>query len=169
MGPGSGLGRGRLASRPMAKVLIVADDPHVRAEVRSVLGEPDDEVLELTEGLAVTPTVKAHPVDLVVVDLQVGNMGGMAACLDLRLESSAGRMPHVPVLMLLDRRADVHLARRSGAEGFLVKPLDPIRLRRAVQAVLRGETYFDRSYEPVPTLVAPPAIRADAGSGAPPG
>ncbi len=39
------------------------------------------------------------------------------------------------VLMLLDRRADVFLARRSGAEGFLVKPLDPQRVRAAVRAL----------------------------------
>ena len=45
--------------------------------------------------------------------------------------------------MLLDRIADVHLAKRSGADGWLVKPLDPLRLRRAVRAVLRGDTYHE--------------------------
>ena len=40
--------------------------------------------------------------------------------------------------MLLDRRPDVFLARRSGAEGWLVKPLDPIRLRRATAALLEN-------------------------------
>ena len=56
--------------------------------------------------------------------------------------------------MLLDRRADVFLARRSGAEGWLLKPLDPIRLRRAVAALLAGGTYHDDSYLPSPVLVA---------------
>ena len=87
--------------------------------------------------------------EIAVVDLQIGNMGGMAVCLDLRLEESGGRVPHVPVLMLLDRRADVFLARRSAAEGWLVKPLDPIRLRRAIDAVLAGGEYHDNSYLPV--------------------
>jgi DNA-binding response OmpR family regulator len=50
--------------------------------------------------------------------------------------------------MLLDRRPDVFLARRSGAEGFLVKPLDPQRLRSAVRALLRGEEYEDESLRP---------------------
>ena len=68
--------------------------------------------------------VAEHLPDLAVIDLQIGNMGGMAACLDLRLEDGAGRLAHVPVLMLLDRQADVFLARRSGADGWLVKPLD---------------------------------------------
>ena len=61
----------------------------------------------------------------------------------LRLDESTGRVPHVPLLMLLDRFADVHLARRSGADGWLVKPLDPLRLRRAVRAVIRGGTYHE--------------------------
>ena len=58
--------------------------------------------------------------------------------------------------MLLDRRPDVFLARRSGAEGWLVKPLDPIRLRRAVTALLDGGTYYDESYTPLPSVVAAP-------------
>ena len=45
--------------------------------------------------------------------------------------------------MLLDRVADVHLAQRCGADGWLVKPLDPLRLRRAVQAVAAGGTYHE--------------------------
>jgi DNA-binding NarL/FixJ family response regulator len=52
-------------------------------------------------------------------------------------------------LILLDRRADVFLARRSAAEGWLVKPLDPIRIRRASRAVLEGGTFHDESYKPL--------------------
>jgi DNA-binding NarL/FixJ family response regulator len=77
-------------------------------------------------------------------------MGGMAICLDLHLEESGGRIPHVPVVILLDRRPDVFLARRSAAEGWLVKPLDPLRIRRAVQAVLDDGTFYDESYKPLP-------------------
>jgi DNA-binding NarL/FixJ family response regulator len=76
----------------------------------------------------------------------------MAVCLELRLEESYLDIPHVPVLMLLDRRPDVFLARRSGAEGWLVKPLDPLRIRRATRALIAGETYHDESYQPVPVL-----------------
>ena len=41
--------------------------------------------------------------------------------------------------MLLDRQADVFLARRSGADGWVVKPLDAFTLRRAATAILEGE------------------------------
>lgn len=135
----------------MADVLIASDEEWVRAEVRSVLStRPDLGVREVTTGAQVLSAVRqAHPA-LVVVDLQIGNMGGMAVCLDLRLEESGGRVGHVPVLMLLDRRPDVFLARRAGAEGWVVKPLDPMRLRRAITAVLEGRTYEDVSYLPDP-------------------
>ena len=84
---------------------------------------------------------RREPFDIAMLDLQIGSMGGMAVTMSLRLDESSGRLPHVPVLMLLDRVADVHLAKRSGADGWLVKPLDPLRLRRAVRAVTAGEPY----------------------------
>ena len=133
----------------MPDVLIATDAPWMRDAVESVLSGPDVTVRHVATGSAVRAAVYERAPDIAVVDLQIGNMGGMAVCLDLRLEESGGRVPHVPVLMLLDRRADVFLARRSAAEGWLVKPLDPIRLRRAIDAVLAGGEYHDNAYLPV--------------------
>jgi DNA-binding response OmpR family regulator len=135
-------------------IVVASDAPSVRAGITAVVGEPGTEVVELNSGYSVAKAVAEHDPDLVVVDLQMGNMGGMAVCLDLRLEESYGNLPHVPVLMLLDRRADVFLARRSGAEGWLVKPLDPIRVRRATSALLDGRAFHDQSFLPVPVLVS---------------
>jgi len=115
-----------------------------------VIVSPDVTVDEIAQGAAVRAAVEDDAPDLVILDLQIGNMGGMAVCLDLRLEEGAGRLPHVPVLMLLDRRADVFLARRSDAEGWLVKPLDPIRLGKAVRTLLAGGTFHDEAYKPQP-------------------
>lgn len=130
-------------------MLIASDSPGLRAEVRSVLGR-DDVVRELEAGQQVVPAAHERRPDLVVLDFQIGTMGGMATCLELRLEESGGRLEHIPVLLLLDRRADVFLAKRSNADGWLIKPLDPVRLRRAVAALLAGETFFDESFRPVP-------------------
>lgn len=139
--------------RAQPRVLLVSDASSVRDDVLAVLSGTTAQTEQIASGAAVSPTVAAQPFDLVILDLQIGNMGGMATCMDLRLEESGGRLPHVPVLMLLDRRADVFLARRSGAEGWVLKPLDPIRLGRAIRALLAGGTYHDPSYQPVPTLV----------------
>jgi DNA-binding response OmpR family regulator len=135
-------------------ILIASDAAWIHAEIRAVLSGPDTRVTGVQAGEEVLAEVQNRHPDLVILDLQIGNMGGMATCLDLRLEEGAGRVDHVPVLMLLDRRADVFLARRANADGWLLKPLDPIRLRRATTSLLQGGTYFDDSYLPNPVLVA---------------
>lgn len=130
-------------------VLIASDSAHVRDEVKAVLNPREVTVHEVTSGADVLAAALDDRPDLVVCDLQIGNMGGMATCLELRLEEGAGRLEHVAVLMLLDRRPDVFLARRAEADGWVVKPVDPIRLRRAITALLDGGTYEDASYQPV--------------------
>jgi CheY-like chemotaxis protein len=134
-------------------IVVASDTARVRNEVVAVTDGPDVTIVEATSGPAVIDAVRANGADLIVCDLQMGNMGAMAVCLELRLEESYGQIEHVPFLMLLDRRPDVFLARRAGAEGWVVKPLDPIRVRRAVAALLNGDTYTDDSYQPVPVLV----------------
>ena len=102
----------------MAVVLIVSDSDSVLEELRSALEDDETEIRELRTGEEVRPAVEEDPPDLVITDLQVGNMGGMAICLDLHLEESGGRIPHVPVVILLDRRADVFLARQVRGRGL---------------------------------------------------
>jgi len=134
-------------------IVVASDAAYLRKEIVAVADGPGIEIREVESGPEVIASARNDAPDLVVVDLQMGNMGGMAVCLELRLQESYDDLPHIPVLMLLDRRPDVHLARRSGAEGWLVKPLDPLRLRRAIRALIDGDEYFDDSYQPVPVLV----------------
>lgn len=132
----------------MADVLIASDSDELRAQVRSVLNAGKDQIREVSSGADVLPEVLDQHPDLVILDFQIGNMGGMATCLDLRLEESGDRIDHVPVLLLVDRRPDVYLANRSRADGWLVKPVDPIRLRRAISTVLSGQQFHDESFKP---------------------
>ena len=131
---------------------MVSDSEALREEVRSAIIDTDITVRELTHGAEVLPAVKEKAPDLAVLDLQIGKMGGMATCMELRLEEGAGRLAHIPVLMLLDRRADVFLAERSGVQGWVVKPVDPLRLARAVRRLLAGETYHDETFKPVTVI-----------------
>jgi len=83
----------------------------------------------------VTSRRRVQP-DLVILDMQIANMGGVAVALDLRLEASAGRLPDVSILLLLDREHDRFLARRAAADAELVKPIDAGTLRRTVKRIL---------------------------------
>jgi CheY-like chemotaxis protein len=140
-----------LATLPVVpRILVASDAPWVHDEVESVLAGPDTEVRHVNSGVEVLPTVKTWTPDLAVLDLQIGQMGGIATTIALRQDEGAGRLPHVAVLLLLDRRPDVFLARRSDADGWLVKPLDPIRLRKAAYELMVGRTYHDEAFKPEP-------------------
>lgn len=127
----------------MPRVLLATDADRIHEEVDAAVGGDDIEVIRVNRGVDVLPTVHDASPDLVVLDLQIGNMGGMAACMDIRLDESVGKLGHVPVLMLLDRDADIFLAERCDADGWVVKPLDPMRLRQAATAVLGGGTWAE--------------------------
>lgn len=124
-------------------VLLATDADWIVDEVTAALGGPDTSFTVVREGRSVSKAVAERTPDVVITDLQVGSMGGMAITMALRLDESAGVLAHVPVVMLLDRSADVYLAQRSDAEGWLVKPLDALRLVRAVQAAIAGESYTE--------------------------
>jgi DNA-binding response OmpR family regulator len=141
-------------------ILLATDAPWIVDEVTAALGGPDTRFTICREGRAVAAVVRDDTPDLVIADLQIGTMGGIAVTMALRLDESVGMLPHVPVLMLLDRPADGFLARRSGAEGWLVKPLDALRLKRAVLAIGRGERYTEGV--PAAAAEAEPASDADA-------
>ena len=119
-----------------SKLLVAADGAWVREQVRNALAGRDYEVIEVTRGEDVRDAVRAHRPDLAILDMQIGNMGGIATAIDLHLEASADRLPDVPILLLLDREHDRFLARRAAAEGELVKPVDPGTLRRTVAGLV---------------------------------
>ncbi|MFL2987606.1 MAG: response regulator [Candidatus Poriferisodalaceae bacterium] len=133
----------------MTTVLLASDADWLIEEVRSALSDPGTDVTVVRAGADVRNAVSSQSPELVILDLQIGNMGGMATCMDLQLEIGAGRITHVPILMLLDRSADVYLARQAGAQGWLVKPLDSFRLKLASVRLLAGADMRDEIIDDV--------------------
>lgn len=131
-----------------ATILIATDSDDLFDRVEAAVGGTTA-ISRVAAGSAVRAAVLDLDPDLVVVDLQIGNMGGMATCMDLRLEEGAGRLPEQRILMLLDRPADVFLARHAGADGWVLKPIESQRMRRATREVLAGGRYEDSVTLPV--------------------
>jgi CheY-like chemotaxis protein len=123
----------------MSTIVVAADAKWVRDLVKSACTARDQSVLEVTRGQEVRDLVGKEQPDLVVLDMQIGNMGGIAVAIDLRLEGAAGRIPDTSILLLLDREADRFLAKRADADAELVKPVDPGTLRRTVADLLARE------------------------------
>ena len=133
-------------------ILVATDADYVLDDITAALGGPDVSFTVCRNGRDVSGVVKQRTPDLVVLDLQIGSMGGMAVTMGLRLDESAGRLPRINVLMLLDRQADIHLAKRCDADGYLVKPLNPLMLKRAAKAILAkpAQTQSEKTAEEVP-------------------
>jgi CheY-like chemotaxis protein len=124
----------------MSTILVAAEAAWVRDLVRSSCTGPGQRVVEVSRGQDVRAAVTADEPDLVILDMQIANQGGVATAIDLRLEASAGRLPDTSILLLLDREADRFLAKRADADAELVKPVDPGTLRRTVERLLAAET-----------------------------
>jgi DNA-binding NarL/FixJ family response regulator len=134
-------------------ILVATDASWLVDDIVAALGDESTSFTVCSEGREVSKQVarldeSGGLYDLGIFDLQIGSMGGMAVTMALRLDASLGNAPAIPVLMLLDRIADVHLAKRCGADGWIIKPLDPLRLRRAAERVARGGTYTEGYVEP---------------------
>ena len=129
----------------MPDVLLATDADWIFEDVDAALTDDHTRVVRVRSGRDVGPAVREVDPGLVVLDLQIGNMGGIATALDLQQRFESGEVPLVPILLLLDRPADVPMARRTGVQGWLLKPLDAFRLRRAARAVAADGTYFEPS------------------------
>jgi DNA-binding NarL/FixJ family response regulator len=120
------------------RVLVVDDDALVRAGLSMVLAGADDiEIVgEATDGNEVAPAVSEHEPGIVLMDIRMPGMDGLAATELLRAQDDA---PEIIVLTTFDADEYVLRALRAGASGFLLKDTPPADIVRAVRAVAAGE------------------------------
>jgi DNA-binding NarL/FixJ family response regulator len=122
----------------MVRVLIVDDDALVRAGLSMILGgTPDLKVVgEAADGSEVVQAVAACRPDVVLMDIRMPRLDGLAATEALR---GLPRPPEVLVLTTFDADEHVLRALRAGAGGFLLKDTPPVEIVRAVRRVAAGE------------------------------
>jgi len=125
----------------MADILLVADVPWVVNDVRAALSEARYSVADLDDPRAAADVVAESKPDVLLIDFQVGSMGGMAVTRAVRHGAAASGTDRPAVILLLDRDADGFLAGRSGADGWLRKPFSADDLRTAVDDVLTNAPY----------------------------
>ena len=120
----------------MARILAVDDSASMRQMVDLTLKSAGHDVISAVDGLdGLQKARDGDPVDLVIADVNMPNMDGIALVRELR------RLPQyrgVPLLMLTtegsaERKQE---GRAAGATGWIVKPFDPERLLATVDKVL---------------------------------
>ncbi|GAB3733662.1 response regulator [Nocardiopsis nanhaiensis] len=120
------------------RVLLVDDDALVRSGLQLMLsGDGDIDVVGgVDDGAGVAAAVAEHRPDVVLMDVRMPGVDGIAATEELR---SAGSGPQVIVLTTFDADATVVRALRAGAAGYLLKHTDPARIVEAVRRAASGE------------------------------
>jgi DNA-binding NarL/FixJ family response regulator len=120
------------------RVLLVDDDSLVRAALSMMLGGSDrvSVVGEADDGDQVPAAVARHRPDVVLMDLRMRRIGGIAATRRLR---AAPRPPEVIVLTTFDADENVLGALRAGASGFLLKDSPPREIVDAICRVAAGD------------------------------
>jgi two-component system response regulator AtoC len=113
----------------MARILVIDDEPAMRFTLEAVLGDAGHEVLVADGGSAGLQAFEAQGADVVVTDLAMPGVDGMAVLSNLRALD-----PSVPVLMLTAHGSErvAVAAMKAGAFDYLPKPFDPDELTLSV-------------------------------------
>jgi DNA-binding NarL/FixJ family response regulator len=122
------------------RVLLADDQTLVRAGFRSLLERaPDIEVVaEAADGAAAVAQVRSRRVDVVLMDIRMPTMDGLAATRQIVGDPHLSQV-RVVILTTFDIDEYVFEALQIGASGFLAKDVEPEELRRAVRVVAAGE------------------------------
>jgi two-component system, OmpR family, response regulator len=133
---------GALDATTAAKhMLVVDDDPAMRDMVASYLEGRGFRVSTVSDGHAVTRVVNREPIDLIILDLQLGQEDG------LDLMRRLGDQSDVPIIVITGHRrdeADRVLGLELGADDYLTKPFSLRELLARIRAVLRRSEAADR-------------------------
>ena len=120
------------------RLVLADDDPLVRMGLGMLLaGDPGIEIVaEAADGADAVEAVRAHAPDVVLIDIRMPVMDGLAATERLRALPDP---PHVIVLTTFDADEQIVRALRAGASGFLLKDTPPAEIVRAIHVVASGE------------------------------
>jgi len=135
----SGASRGR----PL-RVLLVDDDPLVRAGLRAILSSASDLVVvaEAADGAAAITALSAHRVDVALMDVRMPGVDGITATKQI---TALPDPPKVIVLTTFHLDEYVFGALRAGASGFLLKDTPPADIVGAVRLVAAGDAMLSPS------------------------
>jgi len=147
------------------RVLLADDQELVRAGLR-MLCEGDDDidvVAEAGNGVEAIELTRAHRPNVVLMDVRMPVLDGLAATRRILAESSLRSVVRVLVLTTYQLEEYIFAALRAGASGFLNKDLPPAQLREAVRTVARGEALLspDATRSLIESFVATPPHEPD--------
>ena len=123
-----------IATAPATSLLVIEDDDNISTAIEEYFSRSGYTVTTAADGVAgVEAAVKARP-DVVVLDLMLPKMDGLAVCKELRLKN-----PQMPIVMLTakDDVVDKVLGLEMGADDYITKPFSLREVEARIKSVLR--------------------------------
>jgi len=123
----------RIQGMSLTAVLIVEDEPKIRAILRDALEADARDVLEAPTGRSAIALADAEHPELIILDLGLPDMDGLEVCQAIRAHSDA------PILVLSARTSEEEKVRilDAGADDYVTKPFSPNELRARIRALVR--------------------------------
>ena len=118
------------------RILIAEDDPDIAGLVSHYLQKSGWDTRVEASGDRALAYARAHPVDLVILDVMLPGMSGLEVCRALRAEAGTAR---IPIIMLTARvdEADRVAGLELGADDYVSKPFSPNELVARIRALMR--------------------------------
>lgn len=123
----------------MPTILVVDDDPVIRALIHDVLSIEGYDVRTADDGYAGLRSIDSQRPDCVILDVMMPGLDGHTVLQRIR---AADGGPHLPVVMLTAAADDTHAwqAWTEGVDYFLAKPFDAVKLVRYLEYLFHGES-----------------------------
>lgn len=123
------------SSSPPSRILLVDDDADTRELYGLILRSHGYEVVDAVDGAQALEHIAARAADLVITDVRMPRVDGLEVC----RAAKAARPRALPVLVItaLASAHVIELAKESGADVILVKPVTPTDVVDEVSALLR--------------------------------
>ena len=115
------------------KILVVDDDPHIREVISFALQKAEMTVISAENGQQALTLFTAAPTDLIVLDINMPEMDGLACCREVR------KISEVPILFLSSRDDEIDriLGLEIGGDDYVTKPFSPRELVARINAILK--------------------------------
>jgi two-component system, OmpR family, KDP operon response regulator KdpE len=115
------------------RILVVDDEPQIRRVMKTALTAHGYEAYEARTGEEALESMRESNPDLILLDMNMPGMGGMAACRSIRAVSETP----IIVLSVRDREQDKIAALDAGADDYMTKPFSVNELMARIRANLR--------------------------------
>lgn len=120
----------------MTSILLIADADWVRNDISAAIADPGTSLTSVDDPGEGVSLAAERRFDLIAIDMQIRSTGGMATVRMFKDAMFRNEISRVPVVLLLDRSADVFLAKRAGADAHLLKPFTSQQLRAVMSDLL---------------------------------